>query len=145
MPAPTVVELTGVAGLLLVTICLGTVVHELTHAAALSVFGIPYTVVWLSDRSSGQFAAGVAGTWASVVPQTVQVDTSPWEVRLAAMAPVVLAVPFLTIPLGFVPESVVMGDVARLAVAIAWLGCALPSPQDFSLFWYAERALDLAS
>jgi hypothetical protein len=25
------------------------------------------------------------------------------------------------------------------SVTVGWLACALPSPQDFSVFWHAER------
>ena len=142
MISPTVVELAGAAVLLFGSVCIGTVVHELTHAAVLRALGIPYRIEWTPSQSCDQFGAGVYAAWATVVPATGHPNSSAWGVRVASLAPLSMAAPFLTIPLGIVPEAAVTSNVLWLAVAIAWLGCSLPSPQDFSLFWYPERLTD---
>ena len=52
-----------------------------------------------------------------------------------------LVVPFALVPLGVVPDPFALGNPVVAAAAIGWAGCALPSPQDFALVWYPERAL----
>lgn len=142
MISTTVAELAGAAVLLLGSVCIGTVVHELSHAAVLRALGVPYRIDWSPTRSRERFGAGRYASWAAVVPAAGHPNGSLWGVRLAALAPLGMAAPFLSIPLGIVPESALTGNAMWLAVTVAWLGCALPSPQDFSLFWYPRRLTD---
>jgi hypothetical protein len=59
-----------------------------------------------------------------------------------AIAPVVLTVPVIFMGLGILPSALAGGTILYLTTTLAWLGCALPSPQDFSLFWYAGEVLE---
>lgn len=131
----------GVVFALLVTACIGVVAHELSHAVILHFLGIPYEIEWFPADSGGrQFSVGVFGAWASVTPCRIPQTAPTWGLRLSAIAPFVLLFPFVLVTAGLLPNPLHEGD-AFTAVAIAWLGCALPSPQDFSVFWYADSAL----
>ena len=135
------VDLLAGAFVLVVTVGLGTVVHELSHAAVLEAFGVPYDVTWLpGGEESGFIARSISSTWATVTPRRDSPRVSPRGLRVSAIAPLSLvAVPLVihhALPAGL------SGDVVVVAATVAWFGCALPSPQDFSLFWYAERVVD---
>jgi hypothetical protein len=58
------------------------------------------------------------------------------------MMPLVLAVPLPLVALGVLPDPFASGSPYEAAVALGRLACALPSPQDFSLLWHAERAIE---
>lgn len=136
-------ELTGAGVLVLLTLGVGTVAHELTHVLVLRLLGVAYDVEWLPlDDTEDSGGLDIQKSWASVTPREIPEDFSPWGLRLAALAPVALAIPALLILAGVVPDPLASGNVYVTAVAIAWLAIALPSPQDFSLFWYAGRALE---
>lgn len=131
------------AGLvLLLTVGLGVVAHELSHAAVLYLFHVQCDItIGLGRVGTGQFDANVPGTLAAVTPREIAPDTSAWAIRLSSVAPLVLAVPFVTVGAGVVPDPLQANSPVLSAVTIGWLACALPSPQDFSLFWHAERVL----
>lgn len=136
------IPLLGAAFALLATVGLGLVAHELSHAVVLHFFGVPYDIRWFPGRNAAShFAAGVVGTWATVTPR-VSRGVSVWGLRLSAVAPLVLALPFALVLAGAVPDPLNSGNGLVAAVTVAWLACALPSPQDFSVFWYAGRAVD---
>ena len=135
-------QLLGALVVLLATLCLGTIVHECAHAAALRAFGIDCEITWLPSRDAvGVLRASLLGTWASVQPRALSADDPPVGLRIAALMPLTLAAPYLLIPIGAVPDPLATDNPYVIAAAIAWLGCALPSPQDFSVVWYAERML----
>lgn len=138
----TPVEL-GLAGLVLaVAVGIGTVVHELSHALVLRAFAIPHDLEWLPDSDrQGMLAVGISGRLAAVTPRAPAPELPPWGLRVAALAPLALALPLALVPLGVLPDPVAAGNVYLIAATIGWLACALPSPQDFSLVWYAERAI----
>jgi hypothetical protein len=48
--------------------------------------------------------------------------------------------PLALVPAGLVGDPFATEGVARFAV-LGWMACALPSPQDFSVLWYADEAL----
>lgn len=122
---------------------MGTITHELSHAVALRVFGVSFTMEWLPDREqSGLLRASIAGGWASVRPQSIPRDLEPWRLRVAAMMPLLLVAPLALVVLGVVHDPFSSGNPYVIAVSIGWLACALPSPQDFSLLWYAEEAIE---
>jgi hypothetical protein len=52
-----------------------------------------------------------------------------------------MATPLVLVLSGVLPDPARAGNQYLTAAMIGWLACAVPSPQDFSLFWYAERAL----
>lgn len=129
------------AGLVLVAaVVAGTVVHELAHALALEAFDVPYAVEWLPD-DAGAASAGVYGAWASVTPRAIPADLAPWRLKVAALAPLALGAPLALVPAGVLPDPFGTGSVLLQAATIGWLACALPSPQDFSLFAHAEDAV----
>lgn len=138
----TPVEL-GLAGLVLaVAVGTGTVAHELSHALILRALAIPHDLEWLPDSDEvSVLAVGVSGRLAAVTPRAPAPDLPPWGLRVAALAPLTLALPLALVPLGILPDPVASGNIYLIAATIGWLACALPSPQDFSLVWYAERAI----
>lgn len=138
----TALDVAAAAGVLLATVGVGTVAHELCHAAVLRAFGVPYDVAWgVRGDGAGRFGGGLAGTWATVTPRDLPRGLSPWVLRLAALAPFALAAPAVLVPLGVLPDPLAAADPALAAATVAWLGCALPSPRDFSLFWHAADAI----
>lgn len=135
------ISVLGVVVGLLVTVCIGIIAHELSHAVVLHFLGIPYQIEWFPAGSDDRhFIVGVFGTWASVTPRRIPRTTPIWGIRLSAIAPFVLLFPFVLVIAGLIPDPLNESN-AFTAVAIAWLGCALPSTQDFSVFWHADRAL----
>ena len=107
------------------------------------MFGVSFEMEWLPDREQdGLLRASIAGGWASVRPRSLPSGLSPWSLRVAALMPLVLAAPILFVVLGVVPDPFSAGNPYLMAAAIGWLGCAIPSPQDFSLVWYAEQAIE---
>lgn len=129
------------AAILLVTVGVGTVVHELSHAAVLAASGVDYEMHWLHGGRGGRLGAGLSGTWASVEIRSVPMDLSPWRLRVASLAPLALSLPFLGIAVGAVPDPFAGDALYVQLAAVGWLACALPSPQDFSLVWHAEEVL----
>ena len=61
------------------------------------------------------------------------------------MMPFVLVTPFVFVGVGLVGDTFIYGTGYETAVAVVWLARAVPSPQDFSLLWYAERAIEETS
>lgn len=122
---------------------MGTITHELAHAAALRASGVPFDISWLPGRErTGLLRASIAGGWAVVTPRDLPRDLPPWRLRVAAMMPLLLAAPLALTALGVIPSPFASGNPYAVAVAIGWLACAIPSPQDFSLLWHAERAIE---
>lgn len=138
-----VAEVVGVVLVALATVAVGTVAHELSHAVGLRALGVPYDVEWLpaTDRS-GLSGVVLYASLARVTPRAIPPGVSPLGLRLAAVAPLALATPAALVLLGVLPDPVASGDVLLAAAAVAWLGCALPSPQDFSVFWHADQVVD---
>lgn len=139
--------LVGAAVALVGALVLGTVVHELAHAAVLRAFGIPYDLEWFPAASAGdRFHVSVSGTWASVTPGRLPASTPVRALQVSALAPLVLASPLALVALGVVPDPLASGNPIVGVLAVAWLACALPSPQDFSMVWHpgtvAERLAD---
>lgn len=133
----------GAAIVLVCALVLGTVVHELAHAAVLHAFGIPYEIEWLPASSAGsRFPAGVVGRWASVTPGRLPASTPVRGLQVSALAPLLLALPFVPIALGVVPDPLASNNPVVGALAVGWLACALPSPQDFSTVWYPGTVAD---
>jgi hypothetical protein len=138
--SPTTIILAAVVGL--ATVGIGTVVHELLHAALLCASGVDYELRWLHGRGAGRLGAGVFGTWASVELRAVPADLPPWRLRAASLAPLLLATPLAVVAVGAVPDPFAGGPVVLQLAVVGWLACSLPSPQDFSMVWHAERVLE---
>lgn len=142
MPLPPAVELVLAGAALVAAVVVGTTLHELSHALALAASGVPCQITVRPDRDeSGLLGASLPGAWATVTPTAVPSGFSPWQLRTAAMMPFCLAAPFALVLVGVVPNPFVSGGLPLQLAAVGWLGCALPSPQDFSLLWYPERAI----
>ncbi|MFD1588892.1 hypothetical protein ACFR9U_18090 [Halorientalis brevis] len=135
------VELVAAGVTLVVTVALGTVVHEGSHALALRAFGVPYELSWLPATADGETYHGLFGALASVRPLGVRQGSAPWSLRIAAMMPLCMSVPVVLMLAGVLPDPVASGNLVGTAAVIGWLACALPSPQDFSILWYADRAI----
>lgn len=124
-----------------VGVAAGTVCHEFAHALALRAAGVPYELVWLPDGSRRRvLSAAVTGRWATVEARPRPGVDGATPVRIAALMPFALASPFLLVPLGAVPDPFATGDPVAVAAAVGWLACALPSPRDFSVAFYAHSA-----
>lgn len=138
----TAVELVLATGALVATLALGTAAHEFAHAVVLRSFGVPVEVTWFPDRA-GSLGAGavLSSRWATATPLSIPPTLPPWALRLAALAPFALATPMALVLLGVLPDPTLVGNPALVAATLAWFACALPSPQDFSLFWYAESVI----
>lgn len=132
----TAVVIAGCA--LALSVGIGLVIHEWTHALVLRLAGVDYTVSYFPGRSGGPLGLLASCPWAVVEPTPTGRD-SAWVLRVAALAPVLLAVPVLAT--GFAghltPDTPIL-----TAMAIGWLACAIPSPQDFSVAFYAHRLLE---
>jgi len=137
---PTTLLLAAVA--LFLTVGIGTVVHELSHAAVLRASGVDYELRWLQGGRTGRLGAGLFGTWASVELRSLPSDLSPWRLRAASLAPLALATPLAAVLVGAVPDPFAGGSLYLQLVVVGWLACSLPSPQDFSLVWHANRVLE---
>ncbi|WP_335998529.1 hypothetical protein [Halorientalis halophila] len=137
------VGLLTIALALLAAVAAGTIAHELAHAAVLRAAGVACEIRWLPAAGSGD--SDRRGPWATVNPRVDAASPSPVVLRIAALAPLVLALPLAMALPGLGPNPFANGSLAMQAAAIGWLGCALPSPQDFSVVWYADRALARAT
>lgn len=132
--------LVGAALVLCVAVAVGVVAHELLHAAVLHLLGIRYDLtVGVGRVGIGNADADTPGALGRVVPLETAPDGAAWKMRLSAIAPLVLAVPVLAV--GVVPAPLPVDDPLFTAWAVGWLACAIPSPQDFSVFFHADRAL----
>jgi hypothetical protein len=123
-----------VAGsVLAVTLLAGILAHESTHAAVLHAFGIRYDVAWLPERR----ATGI-DLASPIMTVTPKPGSEPCHraVRVAAIAPLVLMAPLSLVVTGLVPDPFVVGDPFMVAATVGWAACALPSPQDFGVFWH---------
>lgn len=135
-------ELLGAVVVLAVAVCTGTVVHELLHAGVLYAAGVPFQIQWLGDARSGRLGGGLLGAWASVRLRSVPAGLPAWQLRVASLAPLALAVPLLAVPAGLVADPFAREAPLLQAAVIGWLACALPSPADFSLVWHAGRVVE---
>lgn len=133
------------AFILFVTVVVGVVAHELSHALALRIAGVSFAVDFRPDRADARGFEALGRTpLARVTPTELSADVSPWHLRVASMMPFSLLVPIGFVVLGVVSNPFANGDLLLELVVIAWLGCSIPSPADFSLLWYPERALENA-
>jgi len=135
----TPIEISAVVVVLVLAVSVGLVTHELAHAAVLRAAGVPHDVHWFPGREGSVFRAGLRGKWAAVEPRPIG-ETPAWTLRLSATMPLVMLAPLALVPAGLVGDPFATEGVARFAV-LGWMACALPSPQDFSVLWYADEAL----
>ena len=123
---------------LVLAVVAGLLTHEGTHALVLRMARIEYTVTVFPGRSRGVLGLLASCPWAAVHPRPTGTE-SPWQLRLAALAPLTMVLPVLwAVTAGGVPIE----SPLTTAIAIGWLACAIPSPQDFSVAFYAHRRLE---
>lgn len=133
--------LAGAGLVLLVSVGVGTVAHELSHAAVLTLLGIECDLtIGLGRVGASQFDVSLFGTWAAVTPREISHDGVS-AMRLSSVAPLILAVPFVAIVIGIAPDPLQADSLLPAAWTIGWLACSIPSPQDFSVFWHADQAI----
>jgi hypothetical protein len=136
-------EILGGGLALLVAVTAGIVAHELSHALFLRAVGVSFDLRWFpSQDGATRLRASVTGGLASVQLREIPDDLSPWKLRAAALMPFLLSTPFVLVGFGIAPDPFQAGNAALSAAMVGWLGCALPSPQDFSMFWYAEQIIN---
>ncbi|SEP90108.1 hypothetical protein [Natrinema salaciae] len=123
---------------LALAVAIGLVAHEWTHAAVLRLARVEYSVSYFPGRSDGLVALLTTRPWAAVYPRPTGREP-PWTLRVAALAPALLALPVF----GLAAAGYVTTETPVVAAAaIGWLACALPSPQDFSVAFHAHRLLE---
>lgn len=138
-------ELLAAVLVVLLAVGTGTVVHELLHAAVLRLAGVDCDVRWLQGGRTGRLGAGLFGTWASVRMTSIPSALEPWQLRIAALSPLLLAAPLVAIGAGVVPDPFALDNLYLELAVVGWLACALPSPQDFSVVWHAPQLLARAT
>lgn len=118
----------------------GTVAHELLHAGCLRAAGVPCEIR-RGGTEGGGLGGALVGALASVHPTRIPEGLAAWQLRVAALSPLALAVPLLAIGAGLVPDPFAGENLLAQLALIGWLACALPSPRDFGLFWHADAVL----
>ncbi|MFC6718118.1 hypothetical protein ACFQGT_10810 [Natrialbaceae archaeon GCM10025810] len=130
-----------VAGCVLsLAVLVGLLGHEAAHVAVLRFAGIDYEIAYFPGRRRRSDVVGALASvpWAMVEPRVTGRE-SPTVLRLAALAPMFLGLPIVVLGLvGAVPTD----RPIMTAAMIGWLGCTIPSPRDFSVVFYAHRALE---
>lgn len=123
---------------LALAVAIGLVAHEWAHAAVLRVARVDYSVSYFPGRTDGFVSLLTTRPWAAVYPRPTGREPA-WTLRLAALAPSVLAIPVF----GLAAAGYMTTETPIVAAAaIGWLACALPSPQDFSVAFHAHRLLE---
>ncbi|MXV61279.1 hypothetical protein GS429_04210 [Natronorubrum sp. JWXQ-INN-674] len=130
----------AVAGCALaLTVAVGLVAHECAHALVLRLARVDHTISYFPDRTDGIVGLLASCPWAVVRPHLTGREPT-WVLRVAALSPLLLAVPVLGAGMS---GAVTTETPIVTAIAIGWLACSIPSPQDFSVVFYAHRVLEL--
>lgn len=143
---------------LLVALAVGICVHELLHVVPLRWIGADYTVTVLpADRASetddsipstdddtpatvwATLQSALTGGLVRVEVTHLPRDAPDWVVRVAALLPVVLAVPMLLVAAGVLPDPVAANDHLATVLLVAAAACGLPSPADWAVVWHGSR------
>lgn len=120
---------------------LGVFVHECLHALCLRAAGVPCSLRVGGEGDAIGLGIGF-GAIASVRMDRVPPSVDPWQLRVAALSPLVLTAPLFAIALGVVPDPFAVGTLYEQTALVGWLACALPSPQDFSQYFHAEDIVE---
>lgn len=144
----TILHWLTLGSVLLGTLAVGICAHELLHLVPLSFVDASYTVTVLpSDESmtsgDSEEPTPLAGLRSGLKSGLVRVEvthvperTPDWLLRVAALLPVVLALPLVLVAAGVVPDPLSTGDHVTTVVLVALTGCGLPSPADWSVVWH---------
>lgn len=122
-------------GALLVGVTIGIAAHEFLHAIVLRAFGIPFSLELFPREATRVAGLPIGGAITTVTIESLPSNISPWQLRLAAMMPLALSIPF------FVAASISAPIPARPldVVTIGLLACAIPSPADFAIAWRPDK------
>lgn len=149
---------------LLIALAVGICVHELLHVVPLRWIGADYTVTVLpADRASvaddstqptddstqptddstpatvwATLQSALTGGLVRVEVTHLPRDAPDWVVRVAALLPVVLAVPMLLVAAGVLPDPVAANDHIATVLLVAAAACGLPSPADWAVVWHGS-------
>lgn len=141
---------------LLVALAVGICVHELLHVVPLRFIGADYTVTVLPADDEPPTADSASTTddtlptvWATLQSALtgglvrVEVthlpsDAPDWVVRVAALLPILLAVPMLLVAAGVLPDPVAANDHLATILVVAAAACGLPSPADWAVVWHGS-------
>lgn len=135
----TLLDIVAAALIVLCAVGLGTVAHELAHAAVLRAVGVEVRFQWLHHGGEGtSLRACLTGTWASVEMQSIPAGLPAWPLRTAALAPLALASPLALVAAGVLPDPFLTDSLSLKLAVVGWLACGLPSPQDFATVFHAE-------
>jgi hypothetical protein len=132
-------HLLTLATVLLVTLAVGVFAHELLHLLGLSFTDAEYTVTVLPDAGESSLQNAVASGLVRVEITRVPDSTPDWMLRVAALLPVLLALPLALVLAGELPDPIAAGDHAATVALVALTGCGLPSPADWSVVWYGSE------
>ena len=121
-------------------VVVGVAVHEIVHAFALRTFGVPCSVA-LPTEGTSSVGLPIGGAIATVTIDELPADVEPWQLRVAAMMPLVLAIPFFVVAVGAGPSTSGVTSSVPGMIAVGMLGCAIPSPADFAIAWRPESVL----
>lgn len=88
---------------------------------------------WTALQSA--LTSGLVRVEITHVPQS----TPDWVLRVAALLPVLLAVPLLLVGVGVLPNPLAADDHAAALALVALTGCGLPSPADWSVVWHGSE------
>lgn len=128
-----------------ISVAIGLVAHELSHAIALKWFRIPHEIEWLPDRLSSGLSLGFGGRLAVVSYHRVPSDLAPWKLRLSSLMPLLLTIPVIGVAVAG-GAGLVVSEAPYLELAIiGWLACAIPSPADFAIFWHPQQSIAAGS
>lgn len=126
-------------GVLSLTLVLGILAHEAAHTIVLRAFDIDYEVELRPDGPVSGTQLAMIRPIVTVTPCPRPPNESSVGLRLAGIAPLTLTAPFLLVLVGLVPDPLAMGNPAIAAATVGWAAVAIPSPQDFSVFWHGSR------
>ncbi|WP_458206657.1 hypothetical protein [Haladaptatus sp. NG-SE-30] len=135
----SVIESVGALGWLLGSLAVGICVHETLHAVFLRAIGVACRIEFLPSRTAGGVGVGLlGGAWARVTLSEISTTTSVRGLKLAALSPILMLTPFAFVALGMAPDPMTQDDLPLKLATIGWFATALPSAQDFVMFWQAS-------
>lgn len=133
---------------LLVTLAVGVCVHELLHVAPLWFTDADYAITVLpsdDSRPSNPSLAGwttlghaFAGSLVRVEITHLPASTPEWLLRVAALLPLLLALPLLSVAAGVLPDPLAADSPVGMAALVAVTACGLPSPADWAVVWHGS-------
>ncbi|NEU59052.1 hypothetical protein [Halorussus sp. MSC15.2] len=140
----------ALGAVLLATLAVGICVHELLHVAPLSFTDAEYTVSVLPDTDAdstspigwGVLPNALTGGLVRVEVTDVPTETPDWVLRVAALLPVLLALPLVLVAAGVLPDPVAADDHLGTVALVALTGCGLPSPADWAVVWHGSDLAD---